>query len=41
MHATLTQYQSLLVEFVPRPIRSEREYKKALRQIERLLITDR
>jgi HTH-type transcriptional regulator/antitoxin HigA len=37
MSATLTAYQSLLVEFVPRPIRSERDYKKALRQVEHLL----
>jgi HTH-type transcriptional regulator/antitoxin HigA len=40
MNATLTQYQSLLVEFMPRPIRSKREYEKALRQIESLLTTD-
>ena len=37
MSATLTPYQSLLVEFVPRAIRSEREYRKSLRQIERLM----
>ena len=37
MSATLSPYQALLVEFVPRPIRSEREYKKSLRQIERLM----
>jgi HTH-type transcriptional regulator/antitoxin HigA len=37
MSATLTTYQSLLVEFVPRPIRSEREHRRALRQIERLM----
>ncbi len=37
MSATLTPYQSLLVEFVPRPIRSEREHRRALRQIERLM----
>src|SRR5436190_811348 len=37
MSATLSPYQALLVEFVPRPIRSDREYKKSLRQIERLM----
>jgi HTH-type transcriptional regulator/antitoxin HigA len=37
MTAALSQYQALLVEFVPRPIRSEREYRKSLRQIERLM----
>jgi HTH-type transcriptional regulator/antitoxin HigA len=37
MSATLSPYQALLIKFVPRPIRSEREYKKSLRQIERLM----
>ena len=37
MTVALTPYQSLLVEFVPRPIRSERDYKRALRQVDRLL----
>jgi len=40
MTATLTEYQSLLVELAPRPIRSEREHHRALRQIERLMTPD-
>lgn len=34
---TLSRYQSLLVEYTPRPIRTEREYKRALRQLDRLM----
>jgi HTH-type transcriptional regulator/antitoxin HigA len=37
MTAALTEYQSLLVEVAPRPIRSEREHRRALGQIERLM----
>jgi HTH-type transcriptional regulator/antitoxin HigA len=37
MTATLTEYQSLLVELAPRPILSAREHQRALRQIERLM----
>ncbi|MBI3466959.1 MAG: helix-turn-helix domain-containing protein [Planctomycetes bacterium] len=33
--ATLTDYQSLLLDFTPRPITSEREYRRVLRYIER------
>lgn len=33
----MTTYQSLLVEYEPRPIRSESEHRRALRQIERLM----
>jgi HTH-type transcriptional regulator/antitoxin HigA len=35
--ADLTEYQSLLVDVTPRPIRSEREYRRALRQLENLM----
>ena len=35
--AVLTDYQSLLLDFEPRPIRSDAAYRKALRQIERLM----
>ena len=35
--ATLTPYQELLVEATPRVIRSDAEYRRALRQIERLI----
>jgi HTH-type transcriptional regulator/antitoxin HigA len=35
--AALTAYQALLVEYQPRPIRSASAYKKALRQVERLM----
>ena len=34
---TMTAYQSLLQEYTPRPIRSERAYRKALRQVEQLM----
>jgi len=33
----MTAYQSLLVDYSPRPIRTAREYKRALGQIERLM----
>ena len=33
--ATMTAYQSLLLDFTPRPISSEREYRRVLRYIER------
>ncbi len=33
----LTAYQSLLVDYTPRPIRTETAYKRALRQVERLM----
>ena len=32
--ATMTEYQSLLLDFTPRPINSEREYQRALKYIE-------
>ena len=35
--ATMTPYQALLVDFTPRPIRSERSYKATLRQVDRLM----
>jgi len=35
--ATMTAYQSLLVDYTPRPIRSDRAYKKALCQMEKLM----
>ena len=34
---TLTSYQSLLLDCQPRPIRSEGAYRKALRQVEKLM----
>jgi len=34
---TMTAYQSLLVDYSPRPIRTPREHKRALGQIERLM----
>jgi HTH-type transcriptional regulator/antitoxin HigA len=33
--ATLTDYQSLLLDFTPRPITSQREYQRVLRYLER------
>ena len=33
--ATMTEYQSLLLDFTPRPIDSEREYQRALKYIDR------
>jgi HTH-type transcriptional regulator/antitoxin HigA len=35
--ARLTTYESLLLEFRPRPIQTEAAYNKALRQVERLM----
>lgn len=35
--ATLTSYQSLLLDYEPRPIRSEGAYRKALRRVEKLM----
>ena len=35
--STLTSYQSLLLDYEPRPIRSEGAYRKALRHLEKLL----
>jgi antitoxin component HigA of HigAB toxin-antitoxin module len=32
--ATMTEYQSLLMDFTPRPIVNEREYRRALRYLE-------
>lgn len=32
--ATMTEYQALLVEYTPRPITSEREYRRALKYLE-------
>jgi HTH-type transcriptional regulator/antitoxin HigA len=37
MMATLTDYQSLLLDYEPRPIRSEAAYRKALRRLEGLI----
>ena len=34
---TLTSYQSLLLDYEPRPIRSEAAYRKALRHVEKLM----
>ena len=36
--ASLTPYQNLLVEIAPRPIRTKTQYRKALRQLERLMV---
>ena len=35
--ATLTNYQSLLLDYEPRPIRSEGAYRRALRDVEKLM----
>jgi HTH-type transcriptional regulator / antitoxin HigA len=35
--STMTAYQSLLLDYEPRPIRSEAAYRKALRQVEKLM----
>lgn len=35
--ATMTPYQSLLVDFTPRPIRNRRTYNATLRQLDRLM----
>lgn len=36
--ASLTPYQNLLVEIAPRPIRTKTQYRKAVRQLERLMV---
>ncbi len=36
--STVTEYRDLLVEYLPRPIRSERDYRHALRQLEQLMV---
>ncbi len=36
--STDTQYRDLLVKFVPRPIRSDRDYRRALADLEKLMI---
>ena len=35
--STITEYQSLLLDFTPRPIHAEGEYRRAMRQIDRLM----
>jgi HTH-type transcriptional regulator / antitoxin HigA len=35
--STITEYQSLLVDFVPRTIRTDGEYRRTMRQIDRLM----
>lgn len=35
---TMTAYDKLLLDFKPRPIRTERAYKRAMKQIEALMI---
>ena len=35
--STITEYQSLLLDFTPRPIRAEGEYRRTMRQIDRLM----
>lgn len=35
--STMTAYQALLLDFTPRPIHSDREYKRAMRQIAGLM----
>jgi HTH-type transcriptional regulator/antitoxin HigA len=37
MMAALTDYQSLLLDYEPRPIRNESAYRKALKRIEKLV----
>jgi len=39
--AGITAYQTLLLDFTPRPIHSEREYHRAIRRIECLLDVDK
>jgi HTH-type transcriptional regulator/antitoxin HigA len=34
MAATMTDYQALLLEYTPRPITTEREYRRALKYVE-------
>ena len=35
--STITEYQSLLLDFTPRPIRADGEYRRVMRQIDRLM----
>ena len=35
--STMTAYQTLLVEFTPRPIREDSQYRRAMRHVERLM----
>jgi len=35
--STITAYQTLLLDFTPRPIRNDREYKRAMRHIAQLM----
>jgi HTH-type transcriptional regulator/antitoxin HigA len=37
MPPPMTAYQTLLVEYQPRPIRTERDHQRALRQVEKLM----
>jgi HTH-type transcriptional regulator / antitoxin HigA len=39
--STITEYQSLLLDFTPRPIRTDGEYRRAMRQIDRLMKAER
>ncbi|NLY01118.1 MAG: helix-turn-helix transcriptional regulator [Rhodopirellula sp.] len=34
---SMTAYQELLVDYTPRPVRTEREYRRTMRLIERLM----
>ncbi len=35
--STVTEYRELLAEFMPRPIRSEKDHERALAQLERIM----
>lgn len=35
---TVAQYRQLLVEYAPQPIRSQKDYQKALAQLEKLMV---
>jgi HTH-type transcriptional regulator/antitoxin HigA len=37
--ATLTEYQSLLMDFTPRPITNKREYRRVLRYLENNIVS--
>ncbi len=39
--STITEYQSLLLDFTPRPIRGAGEYRRAMRQIDRLMKSEK
>jgi HTH-type transcriptional regulator / antitoxin HigA len=39
--STITEYQSLLLDFTPRPIRTEAEYRRTMRQIDRFMKAER